>query len=174
MSVSKEFVLAGDAIFSVELPEEAPVDLEITHYTYRVQYVEANGRFPATYFVKLLTGPDNNSNYTYLGKLDEFTGQVQTTAKSCRKQDAYEVRLLNRILARVWCGDHDAYESKGYHVHHEGKCGRCGRRLTTPTSCKLGIGPECANILGIAYEIEGARGPGEAMTTPLGMSYTGD
>ena len=28
-------------------------------------------------------------------------------------------------------------------VHHEGKCGCCGRSLTVPESIKRGIGPEC-------------------------------
>jgi len=28
-------------------------------------------------------------------------------------------------------------------VHHEGRCGRCGRALTVPESIKSGFGPEC-------------------------------
>jgi len=31
----------------------------------------------------------------------------------------------------------------GVKIFHEGKCCRCGRRLTTPTSVQNGIGPEC-------------------------------
>ncbi len=27
---------------------------------------------------------------------------------------------------------------------HEGKCARCGRKLTTPESIQRGLGPECA------------------------------
>jgi hypothetical protein len=29
-------------------------------------------------------------------------------------------------------------------IRHNGSCGRCGRKLTVPTSIKAGIGPECA------------------------------
>jgi Family of unknown function (DUF6011) len=29
-------------------------------------------------------------------------------------------------------------------VWHEGRCGRCGRKLTVPESIARGIGPECA------------------------------
>lgn len=139
--VTREFILAGDAIFTVETPE-------LQHYTYRVEYQPAGERFPQAWFVKILTGPDNGSDYTYLGKLDDFTGQVKTTAKSSMTADAFPVRLLNRILARIWGDDHDAFERFGYRVHHEGKCGRCARRLTTPESVQLGFGPECAKLIG--------------------------
>lgn len=139
--VTREFVLAGDAIFTVETPDHQ-------HYTYRVEYQPAGERWPQAWFVKILTGPDNGSDYSYLGKLDDFTGQMKTTAKSAMPADAFPVRLLNRILARIWGNDHAAFEQFGYRVHHEGKCGRCARRLTTPESVTLGFGPECAKLLG--------------------------
>ena len=28
-------------------------------------------------------------------------------------------------------------------VHHAGRCGRCGRKLTVPTSIESGFGPDC-------------------------------
>jgi hypothetical protein len=34
-------------------------------------------------------------------------------------------------------------------VWHEGRCGRCGRKLTVPESIESGFGPECASILGL-------------------------
>lgn len=34
-------------------------------------------------------------------------------------------------------------------VRHEGKCGRCGRKLTVPESIDRGIGPECAGKMGV-------------------------
>lgn len=143
MSVSRDFILAGDAIFTVECPDA-------THRTYRVQLTEKNDRWPAAYFVKLLTGPDNTSDYSYLGKLDDYTGQVKVTARSAFDQDSFPVRLLNRVLARVWGDDHAAYEQHGYKTHHEGRCGRCGRKLTVPESVTSGIGPECAKMLASA------------------------
>lgn len=142
--VSKTFILAGDAIFTISCPDGS-------HHTYRVQHVPANDRYPQAWFVKLFTGSDNNDNraYTYLGKLLDFEGQMTHTAKSCRAADHISVRLLNRVLARVWADDHAAYESKGYATHHEGRCGRCGRRLTVPESVTEGIGPECRKIMGM-------------------------
>ena len=147
MSISKQFLTAGEAIFTVEVPEEHRKEGVKPHYTYRVDKVEQNAKYPEAYFVKLLSGPDNTSDYSYVGRLDQFVGFVETTAKSKFTHESYPVKLLNRVVARVWCDDHAAYEQYGFKVHHEGKCGRCGRRLTVPESVESGIGPECAKKL---------------------------
>ncbi len=139
--ISKDFVLAGDATFTIALPNEAG------HYTFRVQRVEASDRYPESYFVKLLTGPDNTSDYTYLGKLCPHSGSVRTTGRSKYTNDSFPVRLLNRVLVHVYAGTHEAYEAHGYKTHHEGRCGRCNRLLTVPASIESGIGPECSRIM---------------------------
>lgn len=139
MSITKGFVLAGDAVFTIETPD--------SHRTYKVSRVEASERWKEAYFVKMLTGADNNEDYTYVGKLDDFSGQVSPTARSKFKTDDFAVRLFNRVMARVWSDDHEAYTQHGFKTHHEGKCGRCGRRLTVPTSVESGIGPECTKML---------------------------
>lgn len=135
--VGKDFVLAGKATFTVQCPDGQ-------HYTYRVTRKEASNGYPETFFVSQLTGPDNESSYTYLGKLDPFTGQVSPTKATNGRESSYAFRLLNRVLVRVWCDDHAAYEQFGFSVRHAGKCGRCGRTLTVPQSIESGIGPECA------------------------------
>lgn len=146
MAISKQFVTAGDATFTIEVPPGAN---QKDHYTYKVEHVPANERWPESYFVKMLTGPDNTSDFTYVGKLDTFTGQMATTRNSAYAADSFPVRLFNRIMARVWTNDHNAYEQHGYQTHHEGKCGRCGRKLTVPASIESGIGPECCKIMGL-------------------------
>lgn len=143
MAVSKSFLLAGEATFTIEIPEAYQVESKQPHYTYRVERVEASDRWPEAFFVKVLTGPDNTSDYTYAGKLDPFTGQMNLTARSAFPATSYRVKLLNRVLARIWADDHAAYEQYGFQTHHEGCCGRCGRKLTTPESVTRGIGPEC-------------------------------
>lgn len=140
--ISREFVLAGAATFTVECPDG-------THHTYHVARSPATDRWAESYFAKVLTGPDNSDygDFTYLGKLDDFTGQVRTTKASMHLADSYATKLLNRILARVWGDDHEAYERHGYRTMHCGRCGKCGRKLTTPDSVARGIGPECARKL---------------------------
>lgn len=158
MPVSKQFCLAGDATFTVSKPDG-------THRTYRIQHVPANGRWKPAYFVHLLTGPDNTNDYTYVGVLDDFAGHVQVTRKSPYLQDSGPVKLLNRILARIWGDDHDAYQQHGYATRHAGKCGRCGRKLTTPESTVSGFGPECRKILGI--EVDPDETMIDALTTQI-------
>jgi hypothetical protein len=146
-SVTKQFILAGKATFTIEVPEsfrtEKP-DLELKpHYTFRVEHKAANGQYKEAWFAKLLTGPDNTRNYSYVGILNVDNGQVRTTAKSKLSSDSIVLKLLNRTLALVWAGDIGPMEAQGFALHHEGRCGKCGRLLTTPTSVEIGIGPEC-------------------------------
>jgi hypothetical protein len=140
--VSAQFILAGNAYFTVQEPNGS-------HHTFRVSHKEANGNYKECWFVSFLSGSNNETDYTYLGMLDSFTGQVKTTKASAALEGCFKLRLLNRILARVWSEDHQAYEQHGYKTHHEGRCGRCGRLLTVPESIERGIGPECAAIMGI-------------------------
>jgi len=48
-------------------------------------------------------------------------------------------------LKLVWENNTQPLIDKGFALHHEGKCGRCGRKLTVPLSIETGIGPECAS-----------------------------
>lgn len=141
--LSKNFITAGKAIFTVQVP----AGFDKPHYTYRVKVKPANGDYPETYFVSMLTGPDNYSNYTYLGILNPKTGVVKTTAKSKFAPNSFPVRLLNRVLARLWSDEGSKITEAGFDLHHEGKCGRCGRRLTVPQSVESGFGPECINLV---------------------------
>ncbi len=145
MAVSKDFVLAGNATFTIEVPADfADANGYQLHYTYKVQQPEATKEYPnPCHFIKLLTGPDNVSSYSYLGILDAKTGAVKLTAKSKLQADSVPVKLLGRILARVWADEHQLYEAHGFRTHHEGKCGCCGRKLTTPESLASGLGPIC-------------------------------
>ena len=137
--VGQDFVLAGKATFTIQTPEG-------THYTFRVDRKKASGSYPVAYFVSQLTGSDNESDYTYLGKLDPYTGQVIATRATNGREKSYAFALLNRVLARVWGDDHAAFEQFGFKLLHVGKCGRCGRTLTVPASIESGIGPECAKF----------------------------
>lgn len=140
--VGKDFLLAGNATFTIRTPDAG-------HRTYKITRKDATGQYPETFFVSLLTGPQNTDDYTYLGKLDPFTGQLVPTFKSGwnERTPPFHVRLLNRVLARVWSFDHDAFERHGYKLLHAGRCGRCGRTLTVPASIESGIGPECVKHL---------------------------
>ena len=134
IELDKQFFTGGNATFTVENGHG-------THYTFKVRQPD-NGRFEGTppHFVSLLTGPDNENSYTYLGVMCPETGSVRLTRKSRYTDDSAPVKVVRWALKHVF-GDRTLPD--GYAIHHEGKCGCCGRTLTVPESVKRGIGPEC-------------------------------
>ena len=149
--LTNTFVTGGDAIFTVEVPPAFQATLNSKpHYTFRVRRSKPTPQFPTpALFVSLLAGPDNTRDYQYLGMLNDTTGEARVTGKSKFTPDSVPVRLLNRVLAKVWANDHAAFQAHGFQLHHEGKCGCCKRRLTTPESIERGIGPECWKKMGL-------------------------
>ena len=136
--VSKEFVLAGNSIFTVKSASGE-------YITFKVSKKEASNGYSASWFCNVLTGPDNTSSYTYLGLLDQLHGDVRLTRASRYNHDSKPYKVLRWALSKVWSGES---LPEGYEVKHEGRCGRCGRVLTTPDSIDAGIGPECAKKMG--------------------------
>lgn len=153
-ALTKLFFTAGNATFTVKVPEAfAGANGCNLHYTFKIQKSEPTDRYPnPAHFVKLLTGPDNTGDYSYLGKMDPNTGAVSLSAKSCANDKAWSVRIVRRVLAQMFEGEGMASILKaGWDVHHEGRCGRCGRPLTVPESIECGIGPDCAEQMGFPY-----------------------
>lgn len=114
----------------------------IEHYTYKIRKPNENTPF----FVGLLTGPDNESSYTYMGLYLPDKNQVILTRKSRYTEDTKPFRVVNWALKIV---EFQKELPEGYNIQHEGRCGRCGRTLTEPESIEAGFGPECREILGI-------------------------
>ena len=143
--ISKEFVAAGNATFTIEMnPEFSQKHNLNPHYTFKVRKKEASMKFPESWFVSLLTGRDNENSYSYLGMLDPKEGKVALTRASKMNEDSMVVKLLRRSLERIWKNETKEIEQAGFKIHHEGRCGRCGRKLTVPESIETGLGPECA------------------------------
>jgi len=160
-TIDRRFVLGGKAVFTVHNPEG-------THYTFMVKaanFDDDGDDAPSKFFCYLLTGPDNMSDYTYLGMLDVQTGETFATKASpwkqaltnwrrARGQDKAEaakaiplpVRVLRWALMQViWPG---SPVPEGYGIHGEGRCGRCGHPLThpdgvSPDGHRFGFGPTC-------------------------------
>jgi len=135
--ITRDFITAGKASFTVSNGKGE-------RYTFRVTHKEASGTYPATWFVALLTGPDNTSDYTYMGMLNPTEGTVRLTRNSKFAEDSTPVRVIRWALGIVW---NSKEFPSGYKLQHEGKCGRCGRMLTVPESIESGIGPECAKLM---------------------------
>ena len=109
------------------------------HFTYKIA---GGGEKP--FFVKLLTGPDNTSDFNYLGTI--FDDGTKLIAKRGGKitPDAPSFQALKFTLAVLHSG---AEFPPAFSFRHEGKCGMCGRKLTEPDSIDRGIGPICSGRL---------------------------
>lgn len=126
------FVKAGDAIFTVRSVRTG------TRFTFRVTVCEDR---PELFFVKVLTGSDNSGDYQYLGTIRD--GVWAHGRKSRITPDAPSARAFAWLAPRLLAGIVPA----DVEIFHEGRCGRCARRLTVPESVARGIGPECAGML---------------------------
>lgn len=120
------FILGGKAVFTVANPETG------NRYTYRVR-ASKDGR---VHFVSLLTGSDNESDYSYIGFIRDgafFHGGAKSRAG----------RNAPGVVAFGWVWRKRANPAPA-EVWHEGRCCRCGRKLTVPESIATGMGPECS------------------------------
>lgn len=120
--ISREFVLAGRAIFTVSNGKGR-------HYTYRVTMGKLRS------FVSILNGSDNTWNYVNIAMLNPDTGELVG-----QYGDDIRIKVLRWALRKIWS---QSSLPHGYAIQHAGKCGRCGRLLTTPQSLESGLGPEC-------------------------------
>lgn len=118
-----------------------------TRYTYLISRAKpmGSGQGPTTWFVSLLSGPNNESDFVYLGILREGFGNAPvtftTTAKSSMGSAAAPVKGI------AWAVKHLQESGEipaALEIWHEGCCCRCGRALTVPESIASGLGPECA------------------------------
>ena len=132
INLDKNFFFGGNATFTVENGKG-------THYTFKIRQPKKDwANIP--FFASLLTGPDNENSYSYLGMVNPENGMVTLTKASRMTADSLPVKVLSWALKHALT---DRQLPDGYNMRHEGKCGCCGRKLTEPTSLDRGIGPEC-------------------------------
>ena len=118
------FVFAGNAIFTLTSGATG------ASLTFRLKAVDAR---PGAFFASLLTGPDNLSDYTYIGMVE--AGRLRAT-RGTRNADAAPFKALDWFLRHL--------DDERVEFRRSGRCCRCARVLTTPQSIDDGIGPECA------------------------------
>lgn len=141
-AATPQWVTAGKSTFTV-------TSRTGRYHTFRVCKVESEDR-PTAWFVKVLAGPDNDSDqsYLYLGMLNLRDGAMRLTKASKMTDDSGPVVAARWTLGRIWSG---LPMPEGCSIDHMGACGRCGRPLTTPTSIKQGYGPECIKHVNGGY-----------------------
>jgi hypothetical protein len=109
-------------------------------FTYRIKRVYPDAPLFA---VKLLTGPNNDQDYRRFAKI--MDGSLSLVTGSCAGEESPSYRAIRWVFEHLMQGAMPPLVE----VWHEGRCGRCGRRLTVPESIGIGIGPDClAQMMG--------------------------
>jgi hypothetical protein len=130
-AVTIAFMLAGNAHLTFQSRRTG------TRFTYRIHAAEprqGDVRTPP-HFVAVLAGPDY---YEYLGTI--FDRKIYSHGRKSRiALDAPSAVAFMWVWKKLSGGE----EHPELGIWHEGRCGRCRRRLTDPTSISLGLGPKC-------------------------------
>lgn len=97
-------------------------------------------------FCKVLTGQDNENAYTFVGTLwpEDTRLTYRHSPKSAVNMNAPSVLALRWLVSAL---DKPEEVLDQCEVYHEGRCGRCGRKLTVPESITTGYGPECVSLI---------------------------
>lgn len=108
-----------------------------TRYTYRVSRKKQGDEWQDIWFVGVLAGGDNVTDYHYIGFLKEGTSLIA----GAKGKPAFP-----SFKAFQWTLDHllKGTMPEQLEFWHEGRCCMCNRTLTDPVSIQNGIGPECA------------------------------
>lgn len=131
------FMFAGNAIFTITSTKTG------ASYTYKIAFPRED-REEGPLFASVLTGPDNLRNYTYMGIVTGYNTRhvhLKPTRASKVAADAPSARALAWFLKNT--------DDPRVEFRHVGRCARCGRALTVPSSIDSGFGPECAGKVGL-------------------------
>ena len=143
LAATKRFLFGGHAILTL-LSDKTGL-----RYTYKISALKNANPTAPVFFVSLLSGPDNESDYTYLGTIfgDGTTSatRFRLTGKSKLRPESAPVKAFDYLIFNlIFKGQMPPDVT----IYHEGRCGRCGRTLTVPESIDSGFGPECIQIMG--------------------------
>lgn len=133
----KNFMFAGHSVLTIVNKNTG------NRFTFKINKPKdnLNNIINSLFFVAVLSGSDNTSNYNYMG-----------TAKVINKSITYQIGNKSKISneatsqkAFIWFVNRlNNNNIPDYlEVWHEGHCGRCGKLLTVPESIKNGLGPVC-------------------------------
>ena len=179
------FALAGNAILTMVRPQrwiDDDLDKE-KRFTYRIQRAKVedpeNVDHNRPWFVKVLSGPNNLRDYSYLGtifperqgdgiiyrhgrksRVDEhapsargiawFIRHISSLIKLRRELDNADMFAAGLVQEKVAKVEETLNK---LHYHHEGRCGVCAKVLTVPESITAGIGPVCAAKAGVRLDV---------------------
>lgn len=131
------FMLAGNATVTLVSKKTG------NRFTYQIRQAKSDTDAQTDlYFIGLLRGPNNEADYSYLGRIAK--GQVYIGRKVPKPGDIGRDAPSAIAFDYAWQHLERGRVPDLLEIWHEGKCGRCNRKLTVPSSIAAGIGPECA------------------------------
>lgn len=125
----KAFMLAGKATFTLVSKNTGA----------RFTYKSRQRKEDQPHFISLMNGPDNTSNFVFFGSIFNKR-DYRHGRRTMITEDAPSVRAFTWFWRAL---SHNVVPDS-VEFWHEGTCGRCGRKLTVPSSIESGIGPECS------------------------------
>jgi hypothetical protein len=135
-----KFITAGKAIFTIKNEQTG------NRFTYRVKKAKPrNDNKPSNlWFVSVLTGSNNESDYTYIGLLKAYNNlyYYEHGGKSSISPKSQSALVFNWYLQKLQLNTLPPF----VRFFHNGYCGRCGHLLTVPESIEKGLGPECTKL----------------------------
>jgi hypothetical protein len=125
-------LLAGKATLTLRNPKRG------THIRVRMNNKkDRSGQPSSCYFLKVSLLGDGDAGYKYAGAYFSDTHRFKAAMEL--EEDASLAAVVSLILRAI---DTPQILSSA-EIMHEGKCCRCGRKLTHPESIETGLGPEC-------------------------------
>lgn len=123
------FITGGKSFFTIKNPKTD------NRFTFKsVKHKEKN-----IFFLSVLTSPDK---YEFIGTIFEDMRYSHSNKSSIGKESQ-----SNKVFSYVFNSLKGDRLPEFIQVWHSGRCGRCGRKLTTPESIVSGYGPECLKKL---------------------------
>lgn len=125
-----KFIIGGKANFTVKSLKTND------HLIYKVTKAKDD---PNKYFVSIDYHYDK---FMCIGLLFSDDAKQKFTFRKAKKfsDDTKSVIVFDWIVTKFL---NNKIGSNQVEFYHHGKCARCGRKLTTPHSIEIGIGPEC-------------------------------
>ena len=130
----RDFILAGNSTFTLRSKKTA------TRYTFKVTKRAGDSHF---FFVGILSAPNNEDGYACVGTISDFT-KFKPSKLGIEKYSG-ALRAFIWFWQMTILGNSAILLNK-IEFFHEGRCCKCGRKLTVPESIVAGIGPECSRL----------------------------
>lgn len=154
-STTLAFLLAGKCYVTLEVVSTG------VRYTYEIRQKVDKGMVtdPKTgkqketivkrydfWFVAVQPGAIGDARPCYLGVIDPDTFRTTGSTTKNKLANAENINLIGDVVRDLRAGQNNSHKVK---IWHCGKCGRCSKALKVPSSILTGLGPDCAEQMGI-------------------------